>query len=429
MRPAATLVLVALCCVVAAGAAWAQGRPAPSRPARGGATTLSANVFGGYDAPLFATDSFATLVPSGQGFGGADAAFGYGRTGRRVAFSVNLGANTSYFPRFKPKTQPAYGGSVTLSSTTAGRWNWGLSGFAHYAPLSNTGLFAGAGGVNGQAFTLASGTGFQVSTVRQVDTSGTASLAYSPTRRTHVQVMAGAGAIVPIDGAIADNVRLNGTVRLARDITRNFRGYIGYAVMQNRAAAFGGQPATSTVIDGIDFGVDFARPFQITRNTTMSFATGLVNVPDSGSGRRGYQLVGNVALDHQFRRTWTATLAVSRDARFVQSFKDPVLSTSASASAGGSLSGNLGATLSANYSRGSINSPGVKSAFVTYSASARLRYDLRRLVATFAEYALFRSDIGVTSALQGYPTGAFGRHSIRAGLSFGLNPFRSLMQP
>lgn len=407
---------------VLGGASSAAGQTAAGQTAapRGG-TTIAANVFGGYDAPLFATDALATLQPSSQSFGGGDLSYGYLKTGRRLSVGVSANASSNYYPKFTPKLQPSYGLSATMSSTTQGRWSWGLSGFALYAPLANTGLFAGALTQNGSAFALNSGTAFQVSTVRQIDGNAMASLSYSPTRRTHVQLIGAVGTLVPLQGTLPDNLRLNGRLRLARDLSRNFRGYVGYSVSQNRVAAYRDSPATHFVIDGFEVGVDFSRPFQLTRNTTLNFSTGLLNVPDSGTST--YQVTGNVTLDHQFRRNWMASLTAMRDARFVQTFKDPAVYSGVSASTGGMLAGSLGATLSANYSRGAFNGQTISSSFETYSTSARLRYDLLRRVATFIEYSLFRSDIEATTDLAGYPTGAFGRYSIRVGLSLGLNPY------
>jgi hypothetical protein len=402
----------------------AAGTPARAQvTASRGGTTLGANVFGGYDAPLFATNAFSTLQPSSQTFGGADASLSHTRSGRKVSLSLNANASSTYFPRFRPQWQPAYGANVNVASVTQGKWAWTLGGFGQYSPISNTGLFAGANAQNGQLFSLTNGTAFQVSTIRQVDVNTAGSLSYSPTRRTHLQVLGAVGTLVPIDGVIPNNIRLNARARIARDLTRNFRGYIGYSFTQNRIAAFRGVPATNYAIDGVDIGVDFRRPFQITRNTTLSFTTGLVNVPDAAAST--FQFTGTLTLDHQFRNSWSASLAAVRDARFVQTFKDPVVFSGVSASTGGMVTGSLGASLSANYSRGNINSPTAPSAFESYSASARLRYDLRRLVGTFVEYTLFRSDIEASQDLLGYPTGAFGRYSVRVGLSFGVNPFQS----
>ncbi len=406
----------------------------PSRmalpPVRG--PVLSASIYGGYDAPLFTTTTAPnptnptnpTLQPATQSYGGADANINYTKAGRRVSMSLQATASNRYYPQFTPSSAPSYGASVSLSSSSPSRWGWGLSQFAHYAPISGTSLFAGAGTslANSQTVALTSATAFQVSTVRQVDLNTSGSLSYGLTRRTNISLSGDVGRIVPIDSQITGATRLNGRLRLDREISRAFRAYVGYGITQNRVAASNGSPAATFEISGFDFGIDFSRPFQLTRSTTLGFSTGLVRVPESTS--QSYQLTGAATLDYQVRNSsWSATAAFTRDARFVQAYRNAVVFLGGSGAVSGRLVGRLGTILSVNYSKGDINTTTGKSAFRSYSAAAQLRYDLRRLVATFIEYSAFRSEIDDTAALAGFPTGAFGRHGVRGGLSFGLSPF------
>jgi hypothetical protein len=111
-----------------------------------------------------------------------------------------------------------------------------------------------------------------------------------------------------------------------------------------------------------------------------------------------------------------------RDARFVQTYRNAVAYSGVSLSAGGRLVGQLGTLFSANYSSGTINASSAVD-FHSYSASATARYDIGRIVATFVEYSTFLSDVDDTRLLVGQPTGRFGRHGVRVGLSFGVSPF------
>lgn len=416
---AATVAAVIIGVLAAPAAAQRRTRGTPARVVRG--PQFTGSVYGGYDAPLFATDTFSTLQPKSQTFGGVDGGVSYAKTGRRLTVSTTASASTRYFPQFTPSTQPAYGVSLALASVSRGKWSWNLTNLANYAPFSATSLFAGAVGQNGANFQLASGSVFQTSTIRQVNTSSALDVTYSPTRRLHLSVGGGVGSIFPIDSPLARNLRLSGQTRIAYDLSRAFRGYVGYAVSENRIAARNGVPATTYRLDGIDFGIDLNRPFQITRDTTLTVQTGLVKLPDQG--RHTYQLRGLVALEHSFLQTWIASLSAQRDARFVQAYKDPVVMSGVSLSTSGLLAGSLGAVLSTNYSKGTIYATLGQSDFLTYSASAQLRYDLRRSIATFVEYTAFRSEVDANAALVGFPTGQFGRHSIRGGLSLGLSPF------
>lgn len=417
---AATVAVVMIGLLAAPAAAQRRTRGAPpTRVARG--PQFTGSVYGGYDAPLFATDTFATLQPKSQTFGGVDGGFTYAKIGRRLTLSSTAAVSNRYFPQFTPSTQPSYGLSFTLASASRGKWSWSLSNAASYAPFSAASLFAAGVGQNGANFQIASGSTFQTSTIKQAYTITGLDLSYSPTRRLHFSTGGSAGTIIAIDSPLPNNLRLTGQTRAAYDISRAFRGYIGYTMSQNRVAAKNGVPATSYRLDGIDFGVDLSKPFQITRDTTLSFQTGLVKVPDQGP--TSYQLRAIVTVEHSFRQTWLASLSALRDARFVQAYKDPVVFVGGSAAMSGVLVGALGATLSGNYSKGSIRAQNADTSFATYSASAQLRYDLRRNVATFIDYTAFRSDVAASAALVGYPTGQFGRYSIRGGLSLGLSPF------
>lgn len=419
--------LVTFGCCLAAVTAHAQPRPATTR-LRG--PVFAGSIYGGYDMPLFSTavtlpstPGNPTLQPASQAFGGADASVDYTKLGRRVSLSVQANASNRYYPQFTPSTAPSYGTMVTLASTSTGRWSWALSQFAHYAPLSGTSLFAGGATniANGQSAALANATAFQVSTVRFVDVNTSANLTYRLSRRTNVGLVGLVGSIVPIDSQIARSVRLNGRLRLDRQLTRGLRAYVAYGVLQNRVEASGTLPAQNFEIAAFDFGIDFAKPFQLTRSTTLGFSTGLVRVPETTA--QNYQLTGSVTLDQTFRGSWSAALTATRDARFVQAYRNAVVLVGSSAAVSGRLVGQLGALFSANYSTGDIFSTGGPSAFRSYSASAQLRYDATRRIAAFVEYSAFRSEVDASSALIGFPTGSFGRHNVRGGLSFGLSPF------
>jgi hypothetical protein len=404
------------CCLAAVTAA---AQP-PSARLRG--PVFTASIYGGYDMPLFtttvttpSTPGNPTLQPASQIFSGADANVNYTKAGRRVALTLQANASNRYYPQFTPSTAPSYGASVTLASTSTSRWGWGLTQFAHYAPISGTSLFAGAGTnvANAQSVALTSATAFQVSTVRLVDVNTAG--------RTSIGLSGLVGGIVPIDSQITRSTRLNGRVRVNRQISRALRAYLAYGITQNRVEATSTQPASSFEISGFDFGIDFAKPFQLTRSTTLGFSTGLVRVPESQS--QSYQLTGLATLDQKFRGSWSATATATRDARFVQAYRNAVVFLGGSAAVSGRLVGQLGTLLSVNYSTGDINTTVGKSAFRSYSAAAQLRYDFRRRVASFVEYSAFRSEIDDSTALIGFPTGKFGRHSVRGGLSFGLSPF------
>lgn len=411
--------------IVGCSLAIADAEAQTARPPSSG-LQATGNIYGGYDAPLFDNTSTNAFNPTGQGFAGGDVNLDYFRPGRRVSLGTAVMASNRYYPDSTPSTAPSYVASLSLSSVSRGRWSWVLGQYAQYAPLSAATLFAGGaanpslGGTLSGAI-LAGSTNFQISTIRQVDINTAANVAYSVSRRTQVSLATIVGTQLQIDSTQPNAVRYDGRVRLSREVTRNMRAYVGYGLAEVRVPARGATPSFATRIDGYDFGIDFSRPFQLTRKTTIGIQTGVVKVPNAG--RSEFTAVGAATLDYKVTGSWSAQLAATRDARFVQAYRNAVVFSGVSLSVGGQLATRLGAALNANYSSGRINIAPAPVEFDSASTSARLRYDVTRRAGLFAEYNLFRSRFDASSSLSGYPTGAFGRHGVRAGLSLGVSPF------
>ncbi len=384
------------------------------------------NFYGGYDTPLFDNTSTNAFNPTGQGFGGGDVNVDYFRPGRRVALGTAVIASNRYYPGSTPSTAPAYVASLSLSSVSRGRWSWVLGQYAQYAPLSAATLFAGGAANPSQGGTLsaailAGSTNFQISTIRQVDINTAGNVAYSVNRRTQVSLSTIVGTQLQIDSTQPNAVRYDARVRLSREVRRSLRVFAGYGLSEVRVPAQGATPKSASRIDGYDLGIDFSKPFQLTRNTTIGIQTGVVKVPNAG--RSEFTAVGAATLDYKVTRSWSAQLAATRDARFVQAYRNAVVFSGVSVSLGGQVAARLGASLNANYSKGRINIAPTPIEFDSASTSARLRYDVTRTAGLFAEYSLFRSSFDASSSLSGYPTGAFGRHGVRAGLTLGVSPF------
>lgn len=413
--PRAAAIAAATWLALASGAA-AQP-PAAARPQRG--PQFTANLYGGWDAPLFAPSETASLQPASQWYSGADASVAWTRPWRRVTLISQANLSNRYYPKFTPSTTPSYGGTLALQSAGQGRWLWGLSQFVQYAPFSAVGIFATSVSPNAQALQLANATSFQQSTVRQLEANTTGSLTYQLARRTRIAIDVQAGNLVPIDSPVARATQLTGSVRLSRQLTRGMSGYLAYTASQNRVAREGTVTGSNYTVSGFDFGIDFNRGLQIGRNTTVGFQTGLVKV---AGARQQYQLTGTVSLDSRFRRGWGIGLTATRDAGFVKTYRNAVVFHGVSASTGGRLTNSFGTLFSTNYSSGTINA-GSGVGFRSYSAVAQLRYDFRPRIATFVEYSAFWSKVDANAVLTGEPSGEFGRHSVRVGLSFGLSPF------
>jgi hypothetical protein len=421
-RDLVRLALVGSCGLVAASAA---AQPRTARPPQPGLRT-NGSIYGGYDAPIFTNNATATFQPTGQVFTGGDVRMNYNRPGQRVTMGFSGSAANRYYPNFTPSTAPSYGASFTINSISRGRWQWNLAQFVQYAPLSAASLLASTGGgvIGGGPIdpsTLAAAGNLQISTIRQVDFNTTGQVSYSMRRRTHLSLLSGLATQKPLDSPQPSALRVETRLRLSQELTRNLRGFIGYGLNQLTVPAQSGAPSYTARIDSYDFGVDFARPFQLTRDTSVGFQTGFVKVPNTG--RSEFQVVGAVTLDHRVSRRWDAQFVATRDARFVQAYRNPVVFAGLSASIGGQLAGRVSAGASANYSSGQVNVSPTNLKFNSTSASVQTRFDIKRAVGVYIDYSLFRSTFDVNQAVVGLPSGSFGRHGVRVGLSFGLNPF------
>lgn len=416
---------LALACAGAllAGDAAAQPRDM-ARPLQPG-LQMNGSLYGGYDAPLFSNTSL-TFQPTSQTFGGGDVRLNYNRPGRKYMLSVTASAANRYHPNFTPSTTPSYGGSIAISSVSRGRWGWGLAQFAQYAPLSAASFFATTGGglAGGgpiDTSALAAAANQQISPIRQVDVNTSGQISYSVTRRTHVSLSSGVASQVQIDSSQPSAIRYDSRLRLTHEISRSLSAFFGYGLNQIHVPANNGAPGFNARIDTYDFGVNFNRGLQLTRDTTLNFQTGFVKVPIGA--RNEFQVVGAMSLDHRVSRSWDAQVVVTRDARFVQAYRNPVIFSGASATLGGLIASRVSGGVGVHYSAGKINVPPNPSKFNSASATAQIRFDVRRRAGVFVEYSLFRSKFDANQALTNFPTGSFGRHGVRVGLSLGVNPF------
>ncbi len=255
---------------------------------------------------------------------------------------ISASAANRYYPRFRPSTAPSYGVSFNLGSTSSGRWQWRLGQSAQYAPLSAASFLAsGGGGLAGggplDPSSLAAATNLQISTIRQIDLNTSGQVSYSVRRRTHLTLSSGIGTQEQLDTPLPSSVRFDTRLRVSQDLTRNLRGYVGYSLNQVHVPGRDGASSYTARIDGYDFGVDFSRPFQITRDTSVGIRSGFVKVPNGA--RNEFQIVGAATLDHRVGRNWDAQLVATRDARFVQAYRNPVVFAGLSASIGGQLGG------------------------------------------------------------------------------------------
>jgi hypothetical protein len=179
----------------------------------------------------------------------------------------------------------------------------------------------------------------------------------------------------------------------------------------------------ATVMDDLDIGVAYNRPISRTRRTTIGFSVGSAAVQSAGN--RAQRAVGDATLNHQMGRTWNANITYQRGVRLVQGLDGPVFAGSVAVNLHGSLSRRLDVHANAAYTNGELGIVTTRTNdFDTYTASARLRYALTRLLAVYGEYVAYQYVFSDSANLPvGFPNNVH-RAGIRAGLTMWVPLYR-----
>jgi hypothetical protein len=176
----------------------------------------------------------------------------------------------------------------------------------------------------------------------------------------------------------------------------------------------------------IDLGVNYSRPLSLSRRTTVSFSTGSALIQRardnlvSGNSSPMFRVLGNVGLQHEIGRSWTARVGYNRDVGFVEGFTDPLLSDSVAASIIGLVTRGINVLASATYSHATpANASTSNIDHEAFGATARLQKALTHNVALFGQYVFYQTNRGSAVPL---PTAIeeFDRHVVRGGLTWWL---------
>jgi hypothetical protein len=200
----------------------------------------------------------------------------------------------------------------------------------------------------------------------------------------------------------------------------------GYGYMRSVYGGIDSEPVISHLIDvGVDGG--YGREYHIAKRTTFSFDTrSSIFVADQVSTDQAFHpttqffLGGSVALAHRWGRTWRADSRFDRTAGFVDGFRDPVFSNTASASVRGLPLPRLDFTATASHAFGNVGFGSVNNAFSTTTTTAQLRYALLRNLAAYSQYFYYRYNFDNGVILPGEIAPMLDRQGVSVGLTLWL---------
>jgi hypothetical protein len=394
----------------------------------------------GYDdnatgAELGQPDTLPTLLQSAF-YSGPTGTLNYTFNGRKVQFGATGGSSARYYTEEKKFVPTGHFGAVGFSFDASARTRVFVNQSVSYAPSY------------AYALTPPAGDPFPGEAVgSDADPLGDDSLLVYDTQATVTRNM-GARTSLVFEGnyrysdfwSDSDSTkdlksyRIGG--RFSHSLTRSASLRLGYRYRkgQYRAAVDPtvgtGTRIAATDIHDIDAGIDYNKALSFSRKTTLTFSVGssMVNAPTSAGSSNDveftYSVVGNVGLNHQMGRTWSARVAYDRGVSFAETFSEPVFSNAVRATLEGFITRRTEFTSSFGLAIGDVGVGSQASAFDTYMASARVRSAISRNWALFVEYAFYSQDMGEAPIVPDELPPVLDRHSVRGGLTLWIPIWR-----
>jgi hypothetical protein len=175
-------------------------------------------------------------------------------------------------------------------------------------------------------------------------------------------------------------------VNLSQSIMKGISAYVGYAHGEQREA--GGTDKHPT----INMGIDVSRALSLTRETTVSFATGVAQIQDRLQNTKTNHLIGAAALTREFGRSWHAAVSYNRNVRYVEQLSTPLFTDGVNAVVKGSFSRRIQVQTAFGQSLGHVGSPdggGVN----TFFGSAMVSVAVTRMLAVATDYSFYRASV------------------------------------
>jgi hypothetical protein len=401
---------------------------APSDGSNGTSLALVASLNGGYDDNIVSDQpNLDPRVSVGGEVYNGSAGLIFARSTDRSSLGLNLNAAKRYFPANTDLNAASYGAGIGYSRSLTRRTRLTLSQNVAYAPYYQFSLFPGLG-PPGLGDTVPSNLDYAVTPQESWIFNSNVDLSRELGRRSSVRLFYGYGFQDMADSGVVDDSLLtpdqptsdlithSAGFQFHRSLTRHAGLRLGYSY---RAGGY--QYANDDVTaHNIDVGIDYARSLSIFRRTTFSFSTGssIVQIDN----QRYFRFIGDVNLNHQLTRTWTARLSYNRGIGYVASFGEPFFTDGLSAAVSGYVGRRLTMNLTGAYVNGDVGISATPGGGVkTYSANFTAQYALLQILAADFSVYSYKYDFDDGSiVLPGGLPGQFERQGVRAGLSLWL---------
>jgi hypothetical protein len=352
--------------------------------------TLGLNMGGGFDSSVLA-DSGATLDPSlftpgrrESGFGQASANLTYSM--HRTTFDLSASGATAatYYRALESQFAYRHSGHVNaqyrMSESTTISGNYGVS----YRPMRLLTTYPIVPPtVPGPSNPLDTVLG--ASRESYISVVGNADISHELARR--LSLWAGFRTWNTLSSPDERNMStLHGSAGVTYGLTRSLGLRVGYRYGRGRYYTVDLPPIVHT--HNVDFGLDFRKALSLTRRTTMTFGTGTVGLTDGQT--TSVTLAGHVHVAHEIGRTWGASAGYNRDARFVESFRQPVITNMFWSDLSGLINRRLHFGTNVGVTDGEVGMTGVNNNFTTVYASAGLGIGLTRNLSCGIRYSFER---------------------------------------
>jgi hypothetical protein len=227
------------------------------------------------------------------------------------------------------------------------------------------------------------------------------------------------GIVNYIDAEFADWRSHNADINYARRLTARATLNLGYGHRRMESSL---ETSRSRAVHDVNAGVTYSRALSFSRRTSFSFSTGSailvrddLDVPGSDP-RANLRLLGDVVLNHEMGRTWTAQAAYKRGIAFREGFDDPFLTDALSAGISGLITRRLDLSALARWSFGKLDRPG-RTAHDGFVGTVQARYALARYVALFARYLYYQYEFGPDVPLDPGLARSLDRQGVRVGVT------------
>lgn len=427
------MVAIATCWATVAAAQGASSRGTTAVFGAAGSTdprpqhlNITSTLTEAYDDNLLA--DFGSVTPTGTSDSGYYTMLlvsgDYQWQGRRVQVGASGQSALRYYGEIQEVHSMSHSAGAGFSAALTPRTTVMLNGSAAYSPSYLYGLFPTSAPVEpGDAIPAAPD--YNVNAQASYAYGGTAGLTHQYSLRDSVSVTGTFAYTDYLSESELYHDLSNYGVEAAysRSLSRHKTLRVSY---QHRRGEFGYVFVGQSVENGINVGLQFARPISATRQAQFAFNLGttLVDLPAStlpgGVSGRQYRATGGATVSYDLARTWQVNGSYRRGIDYVPALRDPVFMNGFSVGLAGLLSRRTDLSASVGYSTGASALTQRASAYDTYTGTVQVRYALGRTWAIYTEYLYYFYDFGNAGGLlRGVPS-TLKRNGVRAGVTLWL---------